>query len=59
MRAYAQHRYTAQDGLENELRALAELVGRHADEFADILAGLGEVVRLADARKPQRRRSGW
>lgn len=40
--------------LERELRALAALAEAHADEFADLLAGLAEVSSLADRRRAAR-----
>ena len=42
--------------VRDELLAIAELIGRHRDEFGTILDGLGETVQLGDLRG--RRRSG-
>ena len=39
-----------------ELIAIAELISRHPDEFAGIVAGLAEAPRLDDARRSRRRR---
>ena len=39
----------------DELIALAELVGRHPQEFEVILSGLRDTVRLADQRKRRAR----
>jgi hypothetical protein len=46
------------DRFRDELVALAELVGRHRDEFDTILSSLGDTVRLDDARQQRRRRHG-
>ncbi|MFF4777562.1 hypothetical protein ACFY05_32365 [Microtetraspora fusca] len=39
------------DVFADELRALAELVARHRDEFDTILAAFGDAVRLDDLRR--------
>lgn len=44
------------DAFRDELRALAALVERHPDEFASLLGGIGQTVRLADhVRRPKGR----
>jgi hypothetical protein len=41
--------------VRDEMLAIAELIGRHRDEFDAILGGLGETVRLGDRRRKIRR----
>lgn len=41
----------------DELVAIAELIARHPEEFGNLLAGLAEAPRLADARRRKRRRA--
>lgn len=40
----------ADTGLRDELLAIAALIQRHPDEFADLLNGIASTVRLADRR---------
>jgi hypothetical protein len=39
----------------DEMLAVAELITRHRDEFAELVAGLAEAPRLADRRRNRRR----
>jgi hypothetical protein len=47
---------TGPDPFRDELLAIAALIARHPDEFADLLAGIGSTVRLDDVRRAKRRR---
>lgn len=57
--ALAREFYGRQDPrLADELRAVAALVAAHRGEFADLMAGLADTVRLADRRAGRRRGVG-
>jgi hypothetical protein len=40
----------------DELLSIAELADRHRDEFDELLAAMGDTVRLSDVRKQRGRR---
>jgi hypothetical protein len=43
---------------ETELRAIAELISRHADEFAGLVAGIAAAPSLGDRRR-EKRKASW